>query len=49
MLKVLSNMEKAGLLSKEAELGVTLSLLEMLTLLSKAKNLGLSITESAAI
>ena len=48
--KVLSNMEKAGTLSKAEELGVTVSLLETLGLLSKAEDLGLpSLAESATI
>ncbi|XP_037413073.1 uncharacterized protein LOC119276168 [Triticum dicoccoides] len=47
--KVLSSVEKAGLLSKAEELGVTLSSLEKLGLLSKAEDLGLlSLVESAA-
>uniref|UniRef100_A0A0D3EQL4 Uncharacterized protein n=1 Tax=Oryza barthii TaxID=65489 RepID=A0A0D3EQL4_9ORYZ len=39
--KVLSTVEKAGLLSRAEELGVTLSSLEELGLLSKAEDLGL--------
>ncbi|CAI8618183.1 unnamed protein product [Vicia faba] len=39
--KVLSNVEKAGLLSKAEELGVTLSSIEKLGLFSKAEELGL--------
>ncbi|CAL4956006.1 unnamed protein product [Urochloa decumbens] len=47
--KVLSTVEKAGLLSKAEELGVTLSSLERLGLLSKAEDLGLlSLVETAA-
>lgn len=47
--KVLSTVEKAGLLSKAEELGVTLSSLEKLGLLSKAEDLGLlSLVETAA-
>lgn len=47
--KVLSTVEKAGLLSKAEELGVTLSSLEQLGLLSKAEDLGLlSLVETAA-
>lgn len=47
--KVLSNVEKAGLLSKAEELGVTLSSLEKLGLLSKAEDLGLlSLLEKVA-
>ncbi|KAH7550353.1 hypothetical protein ACOSP7_024386 [Xanthoceras sorbifolium] len=47
--KVLSNVEKAGLLSKAEELGLTLSSLEKLGLLSKAEELGLlSLLEKAA-
>jgi hypothetical protein len=49
-LKVLSSVEKAGLLSKAKELGATLSSLEMLALFSKAKDLGLlNLTESDTI
>lgn len=39
--KVLSNVEKAGLLSKAEDLGVTLSSIEKLGLFSKAEELGL--------
>ncbi|KAF6155724.1 hypothetical protein GIB67_007161 [Kingdonia uniflora] len=39
--KVLSNVEKAGLLSKAEELGFTLSSIEKLGILSKAEDLGL--------
>ncbi|KAF8670962.1 hypothetical protein HU200_050232 [Digitaria exilis] len=47
--KVLSTVEKAGLLSKAEELGLTLSSLERLGLLSKAEDLGLlSLVETAA-
>jgi hypothetical protein len=47
--KVLSTVEKAGLLSKAEELGLTLSSLEKLGLLSKAEDLGLlSLVETAA-
>ncbi|PIM98604.1 hypothetical protein CDL12_28911 [Handroanthus impetiginosus] len=47
--KVLSTVEKAGLLSKAEELGVTLSSIEKLGLLSKAEELGLlSLLEAAA-
>lgn len=47
--KVLSTVEKAGLLSKAEELGVTLSSLEKLGLLSKAEDLGLlSLVENAS-
>ncbi|XP_076934574.1 uncharacterized protein LOC143600910 [Bidens hawaiensis] len=47
--KVLSNVEKAGLLSKAEELGFTLSSIEKLGILSKAEELGLlSLLESAA-
>ncbi|KAL0421880.1 UNVERIFIED_CONTAM: hypothetical protein Slati_3210900 [Sesamum latifolium] len=47
--KVLSTVEKAGLLSKAEELGVTLSSIEKLGLLSKAEELGLlSLLENAA-
>ncbi|KAL6615027.1 hypothetical protein ACP70R_037297 [Stipagrostis hirtigluma subsp. patula] len=47
--KVLSGVEKAGLLSKAEELGVTLSSLEKAGLLSKAEDLGLlSLVEAAA-
>ncbi|KAL5722592.1 hypothetical protein ACHQM5_006098 [Ranunculus cassubicifolius] len=47
--KVLSNVEKSGLLSKAEELGVTLSSIEKLGLLSKAEDLGLlSLLETAA-
>ncbi|RLN24778.1 hypothetical protein C2845_PM07G13720 [Panicum miliaceum] len=47
--KVLSTVEKAGLLSRSEELGVTLSSLERLGLLSKAEDLGLlSLVEAAA-
>ncbi|XP_047939832.1 uncharacterized protein LOC125187314 [Salvia hispanica] len=46
--KVLSNVEKAGLLSKAEEFGVTLSSIEKLGLLSKAEDLGLlSLLEKA--
>jgi hypothetical protein len=47
--KVLSGVEKAGLLSKAEQLGLTLSSLERLGLLSKAEDLGLlSLVETAA-
>ncbi|XP_057445014.1 uncharacterized protein LOC130737253 [Lotus japonicus] len=47
--KVLSTVERAGLLSKAEELGVTLSSIEKLGLFSKAEELGLlSLLESAA-
>ncbi|CAI9112287.1 OLC1v1012709C1 [Oldenlandia corymbosa var. corymbosa] len=47
--KVLSNVEKAGLLSKAEELGFTLSSIEKLGLLSKAEELGLlSLLEKVA-
>ncbi|NBH76536.1 DUF1118 domain-containing protein [Rodentibacter pneumotropicus] len=47
--KVLSSVEKAGLLSKAEEFGVTLSSIEKLGLLSKAEELGLlSLLENAA-
>ncbi|KAK3226326.1 hypothetical protein Dsin_006188 [Dipteronia sinensis] len=47
--KVLSNVEKSGLLSKAEELGLTLSSLEKLGLLSKAEDLGLlSLLEKVA-
>lgn len=47
--KVLSNVEKAGLLSKAEELGFTLSSVEKLGLLSKAEELGLlSLLEKTA-
>ncbi|KAH6758416.1 transmembrane protein [Perilla frutescens var. frutescens] len=47
--KVLSSVEKAGLLSKAEEFGVTLSSIEKLGLLSKAEDLGLlSLLEKAA-
>ncbi|CAN4086075.1 unnamed protein product [Withania somnifera] len=47
--KVLSTVEKAGLLSKAEELGVTLSSIEKLGLFSKAEELGLlSLLEKAA-
>lgn len=47
--KVLSNVEKAGLLSKAEELGFTLSSIEKLGLFSKAEELGLlSLLEKAA-
>ncbi|CAA3002029.1 uncharacterized protein LOC111401631 [Olea europaea subsp. europaea] len=47
--KVLSNVEKAGLLSKAEELGFTLSSIEKLGVLSKAEELGLlSLLERAA-
>lgn len=39
--KVLSNVEKAGLLSKAEELGLTLSSIEKLGVFSKAEELGL--------
>ncbi|KAK6920816.1 Protein of unknown function DUF1118 [Dillenia turbinata] len=39
--KVLSNVEKAGLLTKAEELGVTLSSIEKLGVFSKAEELGL--------
>ncbi|KAG6410293.1 hypothetical protein SASPL_128350 [Salvia splendens] len=46
--KVLSSVEKAGLLSKAEEFGVTLSSIEKLGLLSKAEDLGLlSLLEKA--
>ncbi|KAK1257031.1 hypothetical protein QJS04_geneDACA020572 [Acorus gramineus] len=47
--KVLSNVEKAGLLSKAEELGLTLSSVEKLGILSKAEEFGLlSLVERAA-
>ncbi|KAL6175546.1 hypothetical protein ACLB2K_052185 [Fragaria x ananassa] len=47
--KVLSNVEKAGLLTKAEELGLTLSSIEKLGLLSKAEDLGLlSLLETVA-
>ncbi|KAE8694770.1 putative voltage-dependent anion-selective channel [Hibiscus syriacus] len=47
--KVLSNVEKAGLLSKAEELGLTLSSIEKLGVFSKAEELGLlSLLEKAA-
>ncbi|KAL7153339.1 hypothetical protein ABFS83_04G161300 [Erythranthe nasuta] len=47
--KVLSTVEKAGLLSKAEEFGVTLSSIEKLGLLSKAEDLGLlSLLETVA-
>ncbi|CAJ1975249.1 unnamed protein product [Sphenostylis stenocarpa] len=47
--KVLSNVEKAGLLSKAEELGFTLSSIEKLGVFSKAEELGLlSLLERAA-
>ncbi|KAL5981685.1 hypothetical protein ACLOJK_015748 [Asimina triloba] len=47
--KVLSTVEKAGLLSKAEELGLTLSSIEKLGFFSKAEELGLlSLLESAA-
>ncbi|XP_078428124.1 transmembrane protein, putative (DUF1118) [Wolffia australiana] len=47
--KVLSNVEKAGLLSKAEELGFTLSSIEKLGVFSKAEELGLlSLLETAA-
>ncbi|KAL2515964.1 hypothetical protein Fot_29935 [Forsythia ovata] len=47
--KVLSNVEKAGLLSKAEELGFTLSSIEKLGVLSKAEELGLlSLLEKVA-
>lgn len=47
--KVLSTVEKAGLLSKAEELGFTLSSIEKLGVFSKAEELGLlSLLESAA-
>ncbi|KAG9459969.1 hypothetical protein H6P81_004477 [Aristolochia fimbriata] len=47
--KILSNVEKAGLLTKAEELGVTLSSIEKLGFLSKAEDLGLlSLLEKAA-
>ncbi|OMP09204.1 hypothetical protein COLO4_05705 [Corchorus olitorius] len=47
--KVLSNVEKAGLLSKAEELGFTLSSIEKLGVFSKAEDLGLlSLLEKAA-
>ncbi|WCJ38713.1 hypothetical protein M5689_019756 [Euphorbia peplus] len=47
--KVLSNVEKAGLLSKAEELGFTLSSIEKLGLFSKAEELGLlSLLENLA-
>ncbi|KAE8725014.1 nitrate transporter 1.2-like [Hibiscus syriacus] len=46
---VLSNIEKAGLLSKAEELGLTLSSIEKLDVFSKAEELGLlSLLEKAA-
>lgn len=47
--KVLSNVEKAGLLTKAEDLGLTLSSIERLGLLSKAEELGLlSLLETVA-
>ena len=47
--KVLSNVEKSGLLSKAEELGFTLSSIEKLGVFSKAEGLGLlSLLEKAA-
>lgn len=47
--KVLSSVEKAGLLSKAEEFGITLSSIEKLGLLSKAEELGLlSLLENVA-
>ncbi|GMQ10489.1 hypothetical protein CsSME_00053471 [Camellia sinensis var. sinensis] len=47
--KVLSNVEKSGLLSKAEELGFTLSSIEKLGVFSKAEELGLlSLLEKAA-
>ncbi|KAL4309671.1 hypothetical protein GQ457_01G012830 [Hibiscus cannabinus] len=47
--KVLSNVEKAGLLSKAEDLGLTLSSIEKLGVFSKAEELGLlSLLENAA-
>nr|XP_043615357.1 uncharacterized protein LOC122587296 [Erigeron canadensis] len=47
--KVLSNVEKSGLLSKAEELGFTLSSIEKLGILSKAEELGLlSLLENVA-
>lgn len=47
--KVLSNVEKAGLLSKAEELGFTLSSIEKLGVFSKAEQLGLlSLLEKVA-
>lgn len=47
--KVLSNVEKAGLLSKAQDLGFTLSSIEKLGVLSKAEDLGLlSLLEKSA-
>lgn len=47
--KVLSNVEKAGLLSKAEELGFTLSSIEKLGVFSKAEELGLlSLLETVA-
>jgi len=47
--KVLSTVERAGLLSRAEQLGVTLSSMERLGLLSKAEDLGLlSLVEAAA-
>jgi hypothetical protein len=47
--KVLSNVEKAGLLSKAEELGLTLSSIEKLGVFSKAEEIGLlSLLEKAA-
>lgn len=47
--KVLSNVEKAGLLSKAEGLGLTLSSIEKLGVFSKAEDLGLlSLVEKAA-
>lgn len=47
--KVLSNVEKAGLLSKAEDLGLTLSSIEKFGFLSKAEQLGLlSLLERAA-
>ncbi|KAI5329964.1 hypothetical protein L3X38_029361 [Prunus dulcis] len=48
-VKVLSKVEKAGLLTKAEELGLTLTSIEKLGLLSKAEELGLlSLLEKAA-
>nr|GEV60171.1 hypothetical protein SOVF_108060 [Tanacetum cinerariifolium] len=47
--KVLSNVKKAGLLSKVDELGLTLSSIEKLGIMSKAEELGLlSLLETVA-
>ncbi|XP_073144297.1 uncharacterized protein [Henckelia pumila] len=47
--KMLSNVEKAGLLSKAEEFGVTLSTIEKLSIMSKAEDLGLlSLLEKTA-